>query len=197
MSVSEPESMSDPAPGIQMHDCALDIVDIAALRGRVRDLTGIAAAQGLQLPAFGRATMTRDQLALSVRPGRWLLLSAPADAGSTATRWQSAVAECGVAVDLSSGLSGIHLTGAPSRDMLACGCRLDLDPASFGAGSAAATVMAQVAVILVGLPSGMLLLTPSTTARHFREWLASAGSVFGLAPRTEFNGYDLFRSALR
>jgi hypothetical protein len=45
--------------------------------------------------------------------------------------------------------------------------------------------MAQVAVILAVLPSGLLLLTPATTARHLREWLASTAKPFGLVPRAD------------
>jgi sarcosine oxidase gamma subunit len=59
------------------------------------------------------------------------------------------------------------------------GCRLDLDPDVFPAGSAAATIMAQVSVTIMALSSGVLLLTPATTARHFYEWLASAAKPFG------------------
>jgi len=45
--------------------------------------------------------------------------------------------------------------------------------------------MAQVAVILAVLPSGIVLLTPATTARHLREWLASTAKPFGLVLRAD------------
>jgi hypothetical protein len=32
---------------------------------------------------------------------------------------------------------------------------------------------------------GMLILTPASTARHFREWLEGAARPFGLAPGAE------------
>jgi len=53
-------------------------------------------------------------------------------------------------------------------------------------GAVAATIMAQVSVIFAALPSGLLLLTPSTTARHFREWLASTAKPFGFMPQSDF-----------
>jgi len=34
------------------------------------------------------------------------------------------------------------------------------------------------------LAAGWLLLTPATTARHFREWLSAAAGPFGMASRT-------------
>jgi sarcosine oxidase subunit gamma len=81
-------------------------------------------------------------------------------------------------VDLSSGLAAMWLEGPACREALARGCRLDLHPSAFPSGHAAATIMAQVAVILVALSSGVLLLTPATTSRHFSEWLAHAAAPF-------------------
>jgi len=61
---------------------------------------------------------------------------------------------------------------------------IELHPDAFTPGRVAASHMAQVPVTLAALPAGWLLLTPSTTARHFREWLASTARPFGLAART-------------
>jgi hypothetical protein len=64
-------------------------------------------------------------------------------------------------------------------------CRIDLDPLAFPVGTACATIMAQVPVILVALASGLLLLTPATTARHFHEWLVSASRLLGFEPPSQ------------
>jgi sarcosine oxidase subunit gamma len=161
------------------------VVEIAALHGRAREIGSIARGRGLDLPALGRLALGSDQLALCVRPERWLLLGPPAFPGATAALWQAACARVGAAVDLSSGLTALHLSGPQVRELLSRGCRLDLDPDVFPAGSAAATIMAQVAVILAALPSGLLLLTPATTARHLREWLISTAKPFGLVLRAD------------
>jgi heterotetrameric sarcosine oxidase gamma subunit len=180
--VSGPE----PVPAsVRLASCAADVVEIAALHGRARELESIAGGRGLDLPALGRLTLASDQLALCVRPERWLLLGPPAFPGATAALWQGACARVGAAVDLSSGLTALHLSGPQVRELLSRGCRLDLDPEVFPAGSAAATIMAQVAVILAVLPSGLLLLTPATTARHLREWLVSTAKPFGLVLRAD------------
>jgi sarcosine oxidase subunit gamma len=162
-----------------------DIVEIAALHGRAHELESIAGTRGLELPAPGRVAVASDRLALCVRPARWLLLAPAASAGATAALWQAACAHVGAAVDLSSGLAAWHLAGPRVREALSRACRLDLDPQVFPAGSAAATIMVQVAVILAALPSGLLLLTPATTARHLREWLISTAKPFGLVPRAD------------
>ena len=51
--------------------------------------------------------------------------------------------------------------------------------------------MAQVSVTLAALPAGVLLLTPASTARHFREWLTAAAAPFALAPYTEMSFPEL------
>jgi heterotetrameric sarcosine oxidase gamma subunit len=183
--------VSAPESGIRLASCAADMVEIAALHGRAPELENIAGARGLELPVLGRVGGTRDQLALCVRPARWLLLAPPAHSGATAALWQAACARVGAAIDLSSGLAAMHLAGPQVREVLSRACRLDLDPQVFPPGSAAATVMAQVAVILAVLPSGLLLLTPTSTARHLREWLASTAKPFGLV-----SGRDVTVAAL-
>ncbi len=172
------------APELRLASCAADIVELVAFRGRADELDGIANAQGRQLPALGRSKPGRsalgaDQLALCVRPQRWLLLGEPVLPGAHAAHWQSACAGVGAAVDLSSALVVLHLGGTRVRELLVRGCRLDLCPDAFPPGSAAATIMVQVSVILVALSSGMLLLTPASTARHLHEWVVSTARSFG------------------
>src|SRR5205814_8972166 len=89
------------------------------------------------------------------------------------------------AADLPAGLAAWRVAGREGRDARARACRLDLDPQVFPAGSAAATVMAQVGVILAVLPSGLLLLPPTSTARHLRAWLASTAKPVGLVSEAD------------
>jgi sarcosine oxidase, subunit gamma len=187
MPVSAPEVISDtvPATGVTIGLCRADVVELAALRGHGPGLQAIAARRGLALPPTGRLVATADTLALSVRPERWLLLATRATAGATAATWQALCAGTAAVVDQSSGLTALHLAGPDSRNVLARGCRLDLDPQMFHNGCAAATTTAQVATILAALPSGLLILTPASTARHLREWLAATARPYGLAPRTD------------
>ncbi|MBV8496189.1 MAG: hypothetical protein JO361_05340 [Gammaproteobacteria bacterium] len=179
--MSAPEGSAGVA-GVRLAACATDTVEIAALPRGASALTHAAAARGVSLCAFGRIVAANDGFVLSVRPERWLILAPPAAPGAFPGPWEIAVRGCGAAVDLSAALSAFHLSGAAVREMLARGCRLDLDPELFAIGSAAATVVAQVSVTLAALPSGLLLLTPASTARHFREWLATTAKPFGLMP---------------
>ena len=179
--MSAPETAPVPGklPGLRLESSASDIVEIAALRGRAADLARIALGRGVQLPALGRAVIVTEHLALCVRPERWLILTPPASGAASANGWRAACAGVGAAVDLSSGLRVLELSGHAVREVLVRSCRIDLDAAAFPPGAACATIMAQVPVILVALPSGMLLLSAASTAQHVHEWLHSTAQPFG------------------
>jgi len=181
--VSAPDSAA-AAPGgsrIALAPCPADIVELAAFRDRAGDLQRLAADRQLRLAGPGGVVAHSGRITLSVRPGRWLVLSPPAPPGTSATHWQAAGARCCAVVDLSAALVGFLVSGAAAAEMLARACRLDLEPDAFPAGRAAATMMVQVPAILARLTPGMLLLTPATTAQHLHEWLVRASQPFGLA----------------
>jgi len=184
--VSGPEAPAagDPGGGVRIADCAADIVEIAALREGARTLQEVASRRAAPLPPRSRVGLLAGGLILGVRPERWLILSPPAAPGAAAQSWAGACAGCGAAVELSCALTALYVSGAEVREVLKRGCRLDLEAPCFPAGSAAATIIAQVPVVLAALASGVLLLTPSSTARHFREWLAAASTPFGLTRGT-------------
>ena len=183
--MSAPDSAlpGEALAGFSLGSLPADIIELAALRERTQVLKALAVRRGLAFPAVGWIVAARDTLLLSVRPERWLLLTAPGPPGSTLSLWRVPCSGCAAVVELSSGLSALHLAGPAVADVLARGCRLDLNPEAFVPGSAAATSMAQVSVILARLPGGWLLLTPSSTARHLRVWLATSARPFGLLER--------------
>ncbi|HTX04479.1 MAG TPA: hypothetical protein VMD06_01540 [Steroidobacteraceae bacterium] len=193
--MSAPEAVaSERGAAIVLRSCAADIVEIAPLRGRVLEMQSLIEARGSRLPPVGRMAGTADRWVLCVRPGRWLLLEPRGEPGVRAARWESDCAGIGTAVDLTAAFLVLDIAGPAAREVLARGCRLDLDPGRFAAGSAARTLMAQVPVILGAHAAGVLLLTPSTTARHFSEWLIMSAKPFGLTPGAELAS-TLHRSA--
>jgi len=184
--VSVPDSGSVPgAAGLTCASLAADIIELAALRDRTQVLRTLGARRGLSFPEFGRIATTRDRVVLCTRPERWLVLTTPAPPGTALSQWRQACTGCAAPVELSSAITVLYLAGPAVREVLARGCRLDLHPDVFTQGSAATTQMAQVPVTLAALPAGWLLLTPSTTGRHFRDWLTSTAGPFRLAARTD------------
>lgn len=172
-----------PAAGIALAPWEAEVVEVAALRSGVEAVQRVGAACGEPLPAFGRVHHGAARLVLCVRPARWLFIAPLTQQipAVSATRWRQECAGHAAVTELSSALAAFILAGSAVRQMLARGCRLDLDHTVFPAGRAAATVMAQVSVTLAALPHGMLLLTPASTAQHFAEWLDTAARPFGRA----------------
>jgi heterotetrameric sarcosine oxidase gamma subunit len=169
-----------------------DVVEIAPLPGRAAELRSLIEARGLKLPPVGRVAGTDEWMVLCVRPGRWLWVGPRQEAGASAAEWEKACAGVATVVDLSSALKVYALTGSAVGEVLARGCRLDLNPGVFAAGRAARTLMAQVSVILARGDSGMMLLTPATTAQHFIEWLTATARPFGLRAGTDLDSKDSF-----
>jgi heterotetrameric sarcosine oxidase gamma subunit len=180
--VSAPEEGRAARAGISCAAVPADVIELAALRERTQVLKALAARRGLLLPAFGWVAAAHEILLLSVRPERWLLLSAPALPGATLAGWRAACSGCAAAIELSAALTALYLTGPAVPEVLARSCRLDLHPGAFVPGSAAASSMAQVPVTIAALPAGWLLLTPASTARHFRQWLTATAGPFGFVP---------------
>ena len=180
MYAGDAQSAGGQHAGVRIADCAADIIELAAYRGQAGTLGARAAERGVSLAALGHVGRAASGLVLAVRPERWLLLLAPAKCAAVARSWQQACSDCAAVIEHSAALRAFHITGEATREMLKRGCRLDLDPPGFPSGSAASTIMAQVPVTLAALADGVLLLAPSSMARHLREWLMAAASPFGL-----------------
>jgi sarcosine oxidase subunit gamma len=181
--VSGPDSAAAPAraAGVTLAPCPADVVELAGFRARTAELERLAADQDVTLASPGVVAARAGRVTLSVRPGRWLVLSPPAPPGASAAHWQGAGGGRCAVVDLSSALVAVHFSGPAVSEMLVRACRLDLDPGAFPVGHATATMMVQVPVILARLTPGTLLLTPATTAQHLREWLVTTSRPYGLA----------------
>ena len=174
--MSAPEAAAGGAP-LRLGRCEPAILEVAWLAAAAPGVW-VPGLEGAVAPGFGQVHHTPRGLCLCVRPARWLLLSQ--DAVPLAAGAEAAAAR----VDLSSALATFILAGEAIPELLSRGCRLDLDPAVFAVGCAAATIMAQVAVTLAVLPAGVLLLTPASTAQHFQEWLEAAAGPCGLTRLT-------------
>jgi sarcosine oxidase subunit gamma len=189
VSAPETQARAEPTRGVRLASCHVDLIELSAYVAPAANARRRVA--GLELPAFGRVTRAAQQVVLSVRPGRWLVLSSPLAPGVAAEQWALACANQGSIVELSSALAVFALGGARAAEVLTRGCRLDLDAEVFQTGRAAATIMAQVSVILAAVPAGLLLLTPSSTARHVREWLTATARPFGVAGEAELPFSDI------
>lgn len=192
MSVPDADGTVALEEGIELIEYRSDVIEITARPGRNRELEGVAAARGLTLPGFSRVVSTARWLTMSVRPERWLVLQASTPGGARAAQWQSACTGIATVVDLSSALALLHLSGPMARELLARSCRVDLHESGLPTGRAIATIMAQTAVVIAAIPAGLLVLTPSTTARHFREWLLESARACALVPQSAGAMIEMF-----
>lgn len=146
------------------------IVQVAAWRDGTAEVVSRLRTAGWELPEFGHAWFAPQRLALSVVPQRWLLIDEKPDS-TLLGDCTAAVGESAAVVELTAARSAWRVTGDAARTALAAGCRLDLDPAVFPPGTAAATLIAQVHSVVVAHPECLLLLCSSSVAGHFGDWL--------------------------
>lgn len=157
------------------------LLQVAPWRGASAPLAAALQTAGWQLPALGEAWFGPQRMSIAVRPQRWLLLdfSGAADGATAGGALRDMLApvtgDAGALVELSAAHRVWSWSGEDARAKLAAGCRLDLHPQSFPVGRAAATLIAQLNVLLVARADDWLLLAPSSTATHFSEWLQRVG----------------------
>lgn len=121
-------------------------------------------------------------------PDEWLVVDAPQDgvgdgskeaAGPLLAGLEAVLAGHHAAVvDVSANRTVIEVAGPAARDLLEGGCRLDLHPRAFGAGSCAATNVARAGVYLHQLdelPTYRLFVRASF-AGYLADWLIDASN---------------------
>lgn len=132
-------------------------------------------ALGLPLPQL--AGETRDNRAVRIlwlAPDRWLAVSAHAID-------MSALSAIAAVNDVAQGRTVLRLAGPKVRDLLRKGCPLDLDPAAFPSGRAAATLLGHLNVIMDCVADDSFDLYVTRSYDQFvRDWLVRAAKEFGV-----------------
>jgi heterotetrameric sarcosine oxidase gamma subunit len=167
-----PVSAPEPLNPCRFERSQADLVEVIARRGRHRDVVYAGRARHLVLPPPGEAHWSDDYVTLCTRPDRWWVIAPERPCAETAARISALLGTGAIVVDQSSGYVVFDLIGIEWRNRLSFGCRIDLDPEVFRPGHVAATLIAQVNVILIPHPTGLFALVPSTYARHVEIWLA-------------------------
>ena len=186
--MSAPERLSPFGPGLApgRHGAAgatpvilaerrVDIVQLMGTEATVRDVAGLA------LPKPGRAEISGDAMAVWVQPSGWLVIRPRGDEGALAKKLADAAGNKAAVVDQSHGRAVLRLSGANARDVLAKGCRVDLHPRAFAAGSAATTTIDHITVTIVQVDATPTydLVLPANFAEAFLDWLAMSAAEYG------------------
>ena len=146
----------------------IDGLSLTVLRGGGPDfLAAVAAALGIGLP---ETPNTAAGGALWLGPDEWLLVSGEDRTGPL----EAALAgqHCAI-VDVSEARAVLELSGPGATDVLAAGCRLDLDP--LRPGSCAQTALARAHVLLEPREGGVWrLYVGRSFAAYARAWIEDA-----------------------
>jgi sarcosine oxidase subunit gamma len=146
-----------------------------------------AAAEllGVEVPTTASTyAKNGDTTVIWLGPDEWLVTRTTLTGLELEARLREAVApHGGAAVDVSGQRTTLRLSGPHSRDVLAKGTPLDLDPRTFGEGTAAETTLGQAGVILLaadGSGTEYRILIRSSFARYLADWLLDAAEEYTL-----------------
>ncbi len=146
----------------------IDGLRLTILRGGGADFRAATAkALGFALPETPNTVSGR---ALWLGPDEWLIVSDSDVTGALETALQDE--HCAV-VDVSEARAVLELSGAGAPDVLASGCRLDLE--SLRPGSCAQTALARAHILLEPREGGIWrLYVGRSFAAYARAWLEDA-----------------------
>lgn len=135
---------------------------------------------GVSLPLkAGQVSGDGSRYALWLGPDEWLIVARTPGA-DLVTALELALQDAHVAiVDVSSNRAVIELSGPDARSVLQKGCSVDLHPRAFGPGTAVATALARVPLVLWQTAPETYLLLPGTSfATYVACWLQDAMREF-------------------
>jgi sarcosine oxidase, subunit gamma len=131
---------------------------------------------GCPLPAPCTETRSPHAHVLWLGPDEFLVLT-PTDAPTDLPRrlWEAIGEEFGSVIDVSAQRTALHLDGPLTREVLARGCAIDLDPRVSPPGTCVQTLLGQTGVIVrVLAPASICLLVRPSFAPYLAGWLIDA-----------------------
>ncbi|MGY1695493.1 MULTISPECIES: sarcosine oxidase subunit gamma [unclassified Geodermatophilus] len=142
-----------------------------------------SAALGVELPTAPDTWVPAGSgRAVWLGPDEWLLTSTTEAPEELEARVRAAVLPLGgSATDVSAQRTGLRLTGARVRDVLAKGCAIDLHPRVSGRGRSAQTTLGRAGVVLLALSDDgddHVVLVRSSFAGYLADWLLDAALEF-------------------
>jgi methylglutamate dehydrogenase subunit D len=151
----------------------LAVIEVAAFDRIEAARQGLSQALGLALPAPRGSSEAAGAQALSIGPGRWLIMGSEAAVGSLPAPPDDVAA----ITELSGGRAVLTLAGANAVRTLMKGTAVDLDPAIFAAGSVAATALARMPVVIWRRGDGYEVIVPRSYAVSLLDWLIVASAA--------------------
>jgi heterotetrameric sarcosine oxidase gamma subunit len=151
----------------------LAIIEVASFRRGESGRHTLSRAFGIVLPGPGSSSEAAGIQALSIGPGRWLVMGSEAAVGSLPAPPDDEAA----ITDLSGGRAVLTLAGANAVRTLRKGTAVDLDPCAFAAGAVAATALARMPVVIWRSGDMYEVIVPRSYAVSLLDWLIVAGAA--------------------
>lgn len=137
---------------------------------------------GAALPReAGHSAAAGEHTVLWLGPDEWLMVSSAQAEPLVAALGDALGTARGAVVDLSANRTVLELTGPSARAVLEKGCPADLHPRAFSVGSAIATTLGPVPVVLWRNGTASYRLLPRASfADYVARWLLDAMSEFAV-----------------
>jgi heterotetrameric sarcosine oxidase gamma subunit len=176
---------SASAPGVTIAErTGLSLCSMLSRKGSQTQLAGrVRQAFGVELPGKPSHSATRPVAFAWAGPSQWLALGEGINGRAFEFQLRSSLGDVASFMDQSDGRTIIRISGPRARHALAKGVRIDLHPAAFRPGDAAATVVAYVGVHfwqVDAVPTYEFAVFRSF-AVSFWDWIATAAAEFGVA----------------
>ncbi len=157
-------------------------VQLAARAGSVAALAETMRPLGLTLPGPGGWSAGGGWRAIWVGPERWLVFGPASDRDDIERSLRDRLGPLASVSDQSDARVVLRLSGPRVREALSKGIGIDLHPRAFSAGRAAATLAAQIGVVIWQLDDAPTyeLAVARSYAGSLAEWLVGAAAEYGL-----------------
>ncbi|MDQ4113816.1 MAG: sarcosine oxidase subunit gamma [Actinomycetota bacterium] len=145
------------------------------------DRARLAKILGTDLPGrCGEVATGHDVVVLWLSPDEYLVIAQGVGGSTLVSYLRAGVSEGGAAVvDLSANRTTLRLEGPAARAVLEKGCPLDLHPRAFSAGTAVATSIGRVPVLLWKVDTESYRVLPRASyADYLGRWLIDAMAEF-------------------
>ncbi|WP_256328633.1 sarcosine oxidase subunit gamma [Nocardioides sp. YR527] len=145
------------------------------------DRDRLAQILGAELPArCGEVATGHDVVVMWLSPDEYLVISQSVAGSTLASYLRAGVSEGAAAVvDLSANRTTLRLEGPSAQAVLEKGCPLDLHPRTFATGTAFATNIGRVPVLLWKVDTDSYRILPRASyADYLGRWLIDAMAEF-------------------
>jgi sarcosine oxidase subunit gamma len=170
-------------PGVVIEErLGLGLATVACRKGQADALkAAVAGAYGVELPVSLRVAQGPKVGFVGTGPGQWLAVSEGLAAEALARDLSAKLQGLASISDQSGGRTVLRVSGPRSRDVLAKGLPIDLDPRVFPLGSAATSVISLMGVQLWQTDDTRSydIALFRSLSQSFWRWLTASAAEYG------------------